>query len=133
MPRHITTITLGHVQDGKLLVVKKKHTLLYILPGGKPFGKEEELETLSRELQEELGCSVSEPVFEGEFTDEAAEMSGTIVTVRMYSGVFHGNPIPRAEITHLAWLDLAEPNLPLAPSITNQILPYLRKKHKINT
>jgi 8-oxo-dGTP diphosphatase len=56
-------------------------------------------------------------------------MSDTIVTVRLYAGKLLGHPRPASEIEELAWVALTGPcNLPLAPSLTNKILPYLRRE-----
>lgn len=132
MTPHLKTIRkvgLAAVESGHLLVVRKRGGALFILPGGKPEGKELDLETLNRELHEELGCAVAHTRFEGAFTDEAAEMSDTLVVVRLYAGTLVGTPQPAAEIEEMAWLDLSAPgSLPLAPSLTNHILPYLCRR-----
>lgn len=55
------------------LVVKKNvpNRTEYILPGGKPEGNENSLETLKRELMEELCVEVTKANFLGEFEDIA--------------------------------------------------------------
>jgi 8-oxo-dGTP diphosphatase len=125
----IEKVGLACLENGRLLVVRKRGGSVFILPGGKPEGKESDLMTLARELNEELGCGVSRPSLEGVFTDVAAGYQNAVVVVRLYSGDIIGRPMPQAEIEELAWLDLSKPrSLPLAPSITNAILPHLRRR-----
>ena len=132
--RTIQKVGLAAVEAGRLLVVRKRGGSLFILPGGKPEGRERDLETLSREVREELGCRVSHAKFEASFTDDAAEMSDTVVVVRLYAGKLVGKPQPASEIEEMAWLDLAAPNsLPLAPSLINHILPYLSRREARQT
>lgn len=127
--RELMKIGLAMIKEDSLLVVRKRGTICFILPGGKPEGRENDLEALRRELREELGCVVVAPRYAGAFTDKAADLQNTVVTVRLYTGTLRGEPQPASEIEELAWLKLTQPvNLPLAPSITNKILPYLRDR-----
>lgn len=124
----IEKVGLAALDGERLLVVRKRGGSLFILPGGKPEREEGDLAALSRELDEELGCSVSSPSLSGVFTDRAAGIADAVVVVRLYRGDLLGAPLPQAEIEELAWLDIRKPDsLPLAPSIVNGILPHLRK------
>jgi 8-oxo-dGTP diphosphatase len=126
--RQILKIGLAVTDGDRLLVVKKAGGSLYILPGGKPEPGENDLEALTRELDEELGCQldVSSVEFLGAFSDSAADLHNTIVTVRLYSARLLGYPEPRSEIESLKWFSPAEDNATtLAPSIQNRILPFL--------
>ena len=124
----VTKVGLAVVVSGRLLVVRKHGKSSFILPGGKPEFGEDELDALEREIDEELGCQLQVRQFEGRFTDVAADAFDTEVTVILYSGDLIGEPTPRSEIVELAWLELVEPYLvELAPSITNKILPHLRR------
>lgn len=124
----IEKVGLAALNGQKLLVVRKHGGSMFILPGGKPEGQERDLATLARELDEELGCTVSDPCLAGVFTDRAAGINDAVVVVRLYSGELLGEPVPQAEIEEIAWLDITKPDtLPLAPSIANGILPYLQK------
>lgn len=128
--RWINKVGLAAELNGRLLVARKRGSDIFILPGGKPEGDERDLETLSREIEEELGCGIARPFLRGVFTDVAAETIEAMVVVRLYSGDLVGEPKPCSEIEELAWVDIRKPTLRLAPSIENGILPFLRRKGK---
>lgn len=124
--KELLKVGLAMIKEDHLLVVRKRGTKTFILPGGKPEGGEKDLEALCRELQEELCCTLTDAHFEGAFTDTAADLVNTVVTICLYAGKLRGEPRPASEIEELAWVNLCAPtDLPLAPSITNKILPHL--------
>ncbi len=128
MPREILKIGLAVVQDGCLLLVRKRGSDCYILPGGKPERGEDDLTALAREIGEELGCTfIPEGInYLGVFRDRAAGIADTDVVVRLYIGALVGDPIPQAEIEQLIWFDpRTDANKELAPSLTNSIVPRL--------
>ena len=125
--REILKIGLA-VTDGKrILLVRKRGGHRFILPGGKPESGEPDLATLQREIREELGCSIRAESIEflGSFTDAAADLADTSVTVRLYRGDLVGNPCPNSEIETLRWVSDSKDESSLAPSLRNQILPFL--------
>ena len=128
MAREITKIGLAVMDGNRLLLVKKRGSDFLILPGGKPEENETDAQTLSRELEEELGCRLvsDQLTFLGTFSDEAAGMPGVNVTIRLYAGSVVGTPIPHAEIDSIVWWTPTEHNQSvLAPSLKNSILPFL--------
>lgn len=129
--REILKIGLAITEMGRLLVVRKKGTKSFILPGGKPEKGEDDLQALSREVEEELGCSLNPQTvsFLGSFSDTAADLHNTTVTVRLYTAELIGEPSPRAEIETIKWYSPSvDRDEILAPSIQNQILPFLRDR-----
>jgi 8-oxo-dGTP pyrophosphatase MutT (NUDIX family) len=78
MAREITKIGLAVMDGDRVLLVKKRGSEYLILPGGKPEKNETDTQTLSRELDEELGCRLvpDQLTFLGTFSDEAAGMPG---------------------------------------------------------
>src|ERR1700730_1542561 len=128
MRHEITKIGLAVMDDDRVLLVKKRGSDFLILPGGKPEKNETDAQTLSRELDEELGCRLvsDQLTFLGTFSDEAAGMPGVNVTIRLYAGSVVGTPIPHAEIDSIVWWAATEQrNSELAPSLKNSILPFL--------
>jgi 8-oxo-dGTP diphosphatase len=128
MTREITKIGLAVMDGDRVLLVKKRGSDFLILPGGKPEKNETDVQTLSRELDEELGCRLvsDQLTFLGTFADEAAGMPGVHVTIRLYAGSVVGTPIPHAEIDSIVWwTPTAHHHSVLAPSLKNSILPFL--------
>jgi 8-oxo-dGTP diphosphatase len=125
--RQILKIGLAVTDGDRVLLVKKRGGHRFILPGGKPEVGEEDLQTLQREIHEELGCVIEAKSIEflGSFTDWAADMTDVTVTVRLYKGRLIGRPSPKSEIESLRWVGNREDESSLAPSLRNQILPFL--------
>jgi 8-oxo-dGTP diphosphatase len=126
--REIVKIGLAVTDDNRLLLVRKKGGESYILPGGKPESGEDDLQALIREIEEELGCGIDLETFSylGSFSDTAADLLNTRVTVRLYAARLIGSPSPQSEIEKLAWFRPdAESGLSLAPSLQNHIVPFL--------
>ncbi|WP_196809153.1 NUDIX hydrolase [Conexibacter woesei] len=109
---------------GRLLVVSKHAAPdVHYLPGGKPDDGESELEALAREVREELGVGVVDPV---RFTDIHAEATLERVPMHLvlYRASLNGTPAPAAEIARMAWWP-AE-GIALAPPIEHIAVPRLR-------
>lgn len=124
----IVKVGLAAIRDGRILLVRKQHGQSFILPGGKPQGYETDPETLQREVAEELSCEVVRNSLRlvGEFEDDAADLPGLRVKVRLYRGELRGEVSISSEIVEARWWDEAhdDPQL-LAPSLRRQILPAL--------
>ena len=126
--REIIKIGLAVTDGARLLLVRKKGGVSYILPGGKPEFGEDDHQALAREIEEELGCGIdaSSIDFLGSFSDIAADLLNTTVTIRLYSARLTGRPSPQSEIEQLEWFDPEIGSaLTLAPSLQNKIVPFL--------
>lgn len=124
----ILKIGLAITDARRLLVVRKKGTVRYILPGGKPESGEDDLQALVREIDEELGCRLDRNTvaFLGCFSDLAAEMVNTTVTIRLYAAQLMETPHPRSEIEQIKWFSPdTDSDTLLAPSLQNKIVPFL--------
>lgn len=126
--RWIRKVGAAIMHEDRLLVVRKRGMNIFILPGGKPEGDETELQTLAREIDEELGCGIMDTCLAGTFKDVAAGADEAVVVVKLYTAKLFGNPAPQSEIEEMAWVPLrGRSPVELAPSITNGIIPHLRR------
>ncbi|MBO9707566.1 MAG: NUDIX domain-containing protein [Caulobacter sp.] len=112
--------------DGRMLLVRKRGTSAFMKPGGKRDAGEDDLTTLARELEEELGCRLIAAELLGRFQAPAANETGFTVASATYLATVEGDIAARAEIEELAWIDPAAPgDLRLAPLLTQAVLPAL--------
>ncbi|WP_326543570.1 NUDIX hydrolase [Pseudorhodoferax sp.] len=115
---------------GQVLLVRKRGTSAFMQPGGKREPGEAALQTLARELHEELGVTLREGSARllGVFEDRAVNEPGRRVRAEVYCVAIEGEPLPRAEIEELLWLDLAQPFArPVAPLSAGHVLPAYRQ------
>jgi 8-oxo-dGTP diphosphatase len=112
--------------SGRVLLVRKRGSATFIQPGGKREAGESALQTLARELHEELGVRLLEgsPELLGTYEDRAVNEPGRRVRAEVYRVRVDGEPLPGAEIEELRWLDPAPPHpVPVAPLSARHILP----------
>jgi 8-oxo-dGTP pyrophosphatase MutT (NUDIX family) len=115
------------LQDGYLLTVRKQDTERFMLPGGKPETGEAPLDTLHRELMEELGVGPAVPGLPfGSFRAPAANEAGFEVEALLYKVELSGPVVPAAEIAEIRWVDPADVGeVLLAPLLVLHVLPRL--------
>ncbi|WP_434992512.1 NUDIX hydrolase [Arthrobacter sp. Ld5] len=120
--------------DGRLLLVRKRGTTMFMQPGGKPEPGETPAETGVRELFEELGLSVRPEdlsllgSWEGPAANEAdTRLVATVFLCPLATGPLTAGPVPAAEIEELAWLDLGDAagRPDIAPLLTGYVVPLL--------
>lgn len=114
--------------DNRLLLVRKRNTRAFMLPGGKREPGESAYEALRRELQEELELSLPAEALSplGSFRAAAANEPDTWVEAQVFVARLEQPVAPAAELEELAWLAPGQP-LPdsLAPLLREQVLPAL--------
>ena len=121
MTQPIIDIVTAVIRDdaGRMLVVRKRGTAIFMKPGGKREPGEDDLTALARELDEELGCRLVEAEFLGRFEAPAANEAGFTVKAATYLATVDGEIAVRAEIEEMAWIDIAAPGeIRLAPLMT---------------
>ncbi|NGM50808.1 NUDIX domain-containing protein [Caulobacter sp. 602-2] len=114
-------------EAGRMLLVRKRGTAIFMKPGGKRDEGEDDLTVLARELDEELGCRLVDASLLGRFSAPAANEAGFMVQSATYLAMVEGAIAARAEIEELAWIDPAAPpaGMPLAPLLTDEVIPAL--------
>ncbi|GEC75169.1 NUDIX hydrolase [Microbacterium maritypicum] len=114
-------------EAGRVLVVRKQGTSMFMQPGGKPEAGESAAQTLIRELHEELGVELDEADLQplGSFVSAAANEPGHRVIAEAFATSVDPQAVTvQAELAELRWItpdDIA--TLPLAPLSVEHLLP----------
>lgn len=122
--RIVTAVILDPQQ--RVLVVRKHGSDIFIQPGGKREPGEDALQTLARELHEELSVQIDsrKAVALGSFEDIAVNEPGRRVQSESFLVSITGTPQVQAEIAELSWVPLQPPHgVKLAPLSALHVLP----------
>ncbi|WP_418275795.1 NUDIX hydrolase [Isoptericola jiangsuensis] len=108
------------VRDGRFLLVRKRGTTAFMQVGGKIEPGEAPDAALVRECAEEIGLDVPVAALVplGRRAAVAANEPGHVVDAHVYAVPLPGGfePVARAEIDEVVWVDPAAPgSLPVAP------------------
>jgi len=112
--------------DGRVLLVRKRGSRVFIQPGGKRETGEDALTTLARELHEELGVTLRAGSARrlGEFEANAVNEPGRRVRGEAFAVEIDGTPTAQAEIEELRWVAPRAPwDVEVAPLSAEHILP----------
>jgi len=123
---HVSAAVIIDEQE-RLLLVRKAGTTAFMQPGGKPEPGESGAQTLSRELEEELGIRVDPLELRGLGTYEAAAANepGFVVVADVFAAdIGDQRPVVGAEIVELRWVTRADADhLEVAPLAREYFLP----------
>lgn len=132
-PDDVTDLVVAAVvledEAGRVLVVRKRGTSRFMLPGGKIEPGEAPADTAVRELEEEVGAHLDPALLVplGEWTAPAANEAGLLVQGHVFTHPRVDVLAARAEIAEALWLhprDMAARG-DLAPLLVTCVLPIL--------
>jgi 8-oxo-dGTP pyrophosphatase MutT (NUDIX family) len=95
------------VVDGRVLSTRSRGKDVYYLPGGKREPGESDVDTLVREIREELAVDIdpASARHAGTFTAQAhGHTAGVDVRMTCYAAAYRGALTASSEIEELAWL-----------------------------
>ncbi len=108
--RLIDTVAWVLIENGRILCARPRGKDEFYIPGGKREGPESDLQTLVREIDEELTVALL-PGSVRHFGTYEAELPGAAaISVRMacYTADYTGTLAPSSEIAEIAWFDYAQ-------------------------
>ena len=103
----IDKVAFLYLKDGKILSTRSRGKDKYYIPGGKREAGETDIETLVREVKEELSVNIVESsaklygVFEAQAHGKA---EGVIVKMTCYTAEYSGELKADSEIAEIVWL-----------------------------
>ena len=107
----IDKVALLYIKDGKVLSTLSKGKDTYYFPGGKREGGESDIETLVREIKEELNVDIITDTAKhyGTFSAQAhGKGEGIVVQMTCYTAEFDGEAEASSEIQELRWMEYTD-------------------------
>ncbi|MFP7761070.1 NUDIX hydrolase [Marisediminicola sp. LYQ85] len=134
MSRPIIRVSAALIVDefGRVLLVRKHGTTMFMQPGGKPEPGESAADALARELHEEVGLRVdpADLHYLGSFEADAANERGHALVAEMFA-VRVSAPVivtAAAEIAELRWFAVDELGGPTIAPLTRDTAPALVRR-----
>jgi 8-oxo-dGTP diphosphatase len=104
----IDTVAWVRLEDGRILCARPRGKDVFYIPGGKREGAETDLQTLLREIAEELAVVLLPETVRHVGTYEAGQ-----VRMSCYTADYQGTVAASSEIDELAWFSYADrPRVP---------------------
>jgi 8-oxo-dGTP pyrophosphatase MutT (NUDIX family) len=107
----IDTVAWVRIENGRILCARSRGKDVYYIPGGKRESEESDLQTLLREVEEELTVAVLPATVSPMGTYEAqahGHSDGVVVRMSCYTGEYQGSITASNEIEEIAWLSYAD-------------------------
>ena len=128
MPASIRIAAVALIRGGDILLVRKRGSRRFMLPGGKYAPGESARDCAVREVEEEIGVRLAPADLDelSEFSAPAANEPGRQVSGRIFVTAFAGEARARAEIEDVVWRPVGGDGPDLAPLLRLAVLPALR-------
>lgn len=109
----IDTVAWVHVEHGRILCARPRGKDVFYVPGGKREGTETDLQTLRREITEELTVTLLPGTVRHVGTYQAGQPDGLVVRMSCYTAGYTGTLAASSEIDELAWFRYSDrPQVP---------------------
>jgi 8-oxo-dGTP diphosphatase len=130
VPKILTIAALQLLDpSGRILLVRKEGTTIFMQPGGKLEPGESPLAAVLREVQEEIGLvfTPDQVTSMGIWKGPAANEADTDIHAHLFAAQTMGNPKIQAEIEQMLWLrpETAIARTDIAPLLREKVLPGL--------
>ncbi|MFI0896760.1 NUDIX domain-containing protein [Streptomyces sp. NPDC020983] len=119
----IDTVAWVRAEGGRVLCARPQGKGVFYVPGGKREGAESDLETLVREIREELDVAL-DPGSAAHTGTYEAEAEGAVVRMACYTADYRGELRPSSEIEEIAWFGYADRHL--VPPVDQLLFDDLR-------
>ncbi|WP_031523131.1 NUDIX hydrolase [Streptomyces sp. NRRL F-5123] len=119
----IDTVAWVRTEGGRVLCARPRGKGVFYVPGGKREGAESDLETLVREIREELDV-VLDPGTAAHTGTYEAGVDGGLVRMACYTADYRGELTPSSEIEEIAWFGYAHREL--VPPVDQLLFDDLR-------
>ncbi|MEU4596174.1 NUDIX domain-containing protein [Nocardia sp. NPDC023988] len=109
----IDTVAWVLIDNGRILCARPRGKDVFYIPGGKREGAETDLETLVREVAEELTVELSAEtaVHVGTYEAHVSHDENTVVRMACYTAEYRGVLTASSEIEALAWFGFGDRDL----------------------
>ncbi|MGW4352997.1 NUDIX hydrolase [Nocardia sp. NPDC004582] len=110
--RLIDTVAWVRIEDGRILCARPSGKDVFYIPGGKREGAETDLQTLVREIREELTVEIA-PETVAHVGNYEAVIPDAVVRMACYTAEYSGDITVSSEIEEIAWFSFADrPHVP---------------------
>ncbi|WP_405163942.1 NUDIX domain-containing protein [Nocardia sp. NBC_01499] len=107
----IDTVAWVRIEGGRILCARPRGKDVFYIPGGKREGAETDLQTLVREIEEELTVALLPETVAHVGTYEAVHAPELVVRMSCYTADYHGILAASSEIEEMAWFSYADRSL----------------------
>ena len=125
----VDTVAWVRLDNGRILCARPRGKDIFYIPGGKREGAESDLQTLLREITEELAVELRPETVAHVGTYEAGQADGAVVRMSFYFGDYTGTLTASGEIDELAWFGYAD--RPRVPPVDQLLFDDLRAAGKL--
>jgi len=112
VPVFVDTVAWVHLENGRILCARPRGKDTFYIPGGKREGAETDVQTLLREIAEELTVTLLPETVTHVGTYEAYQPhghpGGAVVRMSCYAADYSGTLAASGEIDELAWFSYAD-------------------------